>query len=191
VLAFRSNIPAKAEVPPNASMMAAASITESCNGNRKAPQALIPKCVIYGSTVLSQSRGMLTTVELLDRLERAGVKNVEIARTLNVAASRVTEMKKGERVIKLDEAAKLVSKFQLESPPAPTRVPPLPPAVSRLLVRYVAEELGCPAPEAQLLEIAEDVRAFAEYVSDPTIRGSLEMAETFFLAMKLRRSAPA
>jgi hypothetical protein len=99
-------------------------------------------------------------------------------------------MKKGERAIKLDEAAKLVSQFQLESAPA-LRAPPLPAPVSRLLVRYIVNELNCQAPEDRLEDIAEDVRAFAEYVTDPKVRGSISLQEAFFDVMRLRRPAPA
>jgi hypothetical protein len=155
--------------------------------NRKGSQAPISDYVISGSYRFGQTAVVLTTVELLSRLEEKGVKNADIARALNVTPSRITEMKKGERAIKLDEAAKLVARFDLESPPA-QRVAPIPAPVSRLIVRYVAEELGCRAEENHLQDIAEDVRAFAEFVADPSARGSIEMAEMFFQAMRLRRS---
>jgi hypothetical protein len=157
---------------------------------RKGMQAIVTECVISRIYGLRQGFGVLTTVELLARLEDKGVKNADIARALNVTPSRITEMKKGERAIKLDEAAKLVSQFDLESPPS-QRVSPLPAPVSRLIVRYIAEELECRVTEDRLQDISEDVRAFAEFVSDPTARGSIEMAEMFFQAMRLRRSKVA
>jgi hypothetical protein len=131
---------------------------------------------------------VLTTVELLEQLNEKGVKNADIARALDVAPSRVTELKKGERALKLDEAAKLVEQFSLELPPGSQRVSPLPAPISRLIVRYIAAELACPVEEPRLLEIAEDVRAFAEYVTDPKVRGSIDLQAAFFDVMRLRRT---
>lgn len=170
-------------------MIAETVMRKMITENRKAAQEPFTECVIYDSEPLVHATGVLTTTELLTRLEAKGVKNADIARALKVAPSRVTEIKKGERTIKLDEAAKLVFEFDLESPPVP-KVSPLPPAVSRLIVRYIAEELECPVGEDRLQEIAEDVRAFAEFVADPTTRGSIEAAELFFQAMRLRRPKP-
>lgn len=159
------------------------------NENRNTPQQLFTDCVIPQFYGVRQTGGVLTTVELLSRLEEKGVVRADIARTLNVAPSRVTEMFKGERAIKLDEAAKLVSEFDLESEPS-QRVSPLPAPVARLMVRYIAVELECQAEENQVQDIAEDIRAFAEFVTDPAARGSIEMAEAFFHAMRLRRPKP-
>jgi hypothetical protein len=156
-------------------------------------QAILTKCVISPFYGMRQAQGVLTTVELLARLEEKGIKNADIARTLKVTPSRITEMKKGERTIKLDEAAKLVSEFDLEAPaqqPA-QRVAVLPQEASRLLVRYIAEELACPVAEPRLQEIAGDVRAFAEYVTDPHVRGSLELLTGFFDVMRLRHLSPS
>jgi hypothetical protein len=158
------------------------------NENRKGSQVLFTDCVISDVYGFGQTGGVLTTVELLSRLEEKGVVRADIARALNVAPSRVTEMFKGERAIKLDEAAKLVSQFDLESPPS-RRVSPLPDPVARLIVRYIAEELECPAEDPRLQDIAEDVRAFAEYVTDPKVRGSIDLQAAYFEVMRLRRRA--
>ena len=147
----------------------------------------MPICVIYDDITLGQRSGMFTTAELLRRLADRKVRNADIARTLGVSPSRVTEIQKGMRAIKLDEAVKLVAAFALEESPSP-KVLPLPVPIARLVVRYVAAELCHAAPtELAVEEIAQDVRAFAEYVSDPQVRGSLAGAEAFFHAMKLRR----
>jgi predicted transcriptional regulator len=194
VLGLRSNSLAKADVPPNRSMMLPEVIAERRNENRKVTQALIADCVISDCYGIRQTGRVLTTVELLGRLEDRGIKNADIARALNVSPSRVTELKKGERKMQLDEAAKLVTQFELEEsepPPSPARVAPLPPAISRLIVRYVSEELGCSAQDRQVQEIAEDIRAFAEYVADPKVRGSIDLQTQFFEVMRLRRSIPA
>jgi hypothetical protein len=193
VLALRSNRRASADVPPNLSMMSDAVIPKGSTEYRKGMQAILTKCVISPFYGMRQAQGVLTTVELLARLEEKGIKNADIARTLKVTPSRITEMKKGERTIKLDEAAKLVSEFDLEAPaqqPA-QRVAVLPQEASRLLVRYIAEELACPVAEPRLQEIAGDVRAFAEYVTDPHVRGSLELLTGFFDVMRLRHLSPS
>lgn len=164
------------------------SVTE----NRNAFQAAITGCVIYPPRGLRQSNSVLNTVELLARLDERGIRNVDVAHAINVSPSRVTEIKKGERAIKLDEAFKLVEAFDLESPQGQP-AHPLPAAVARLVVRYIALETGSPLArsEADLEELAEDVRAFVEFVADPKVRDSVEAAEAFFQAMRLRRPRPA
>jgi hypothetical protein len=127
---------------------------------------------------------VLDTDQLLARLEEKGVRNVDIARALGLPDSRVPEIKRKERALKLDEAVKLVRAFGLEQGQT---VAPLPPAVSRLVVRYVAESLGASPEDEHLADLAEDLRAFSEFVADPKVRRSLEAAESFFQAMRLRR----
>lgn len=154
----------------------------------------LPLCVVYGPTVNRQPGRVITTKELLGRLRDKGVKNVEIARTLGITASRVTELYDGMRALKLDEAAKLVDAFDLEDEQSSSRrVSPLPPPVSRLVVQHIAAELGRPLEEEsqQLADLGEDLRAFAEFVTDPKVRESIELAATFFQALRLRRPEPA
>lgn len=117
-------------------------------------------------------------------IEERGIRNVDIAKALGLPDSRVPEIKRKDRKLSLEEAVKLVRAFGLEQG---RPVPPLPPAVSRLIVRYVAEELGMEAEEGRLQELAEDLRAFSEFVADPKVRRSLDAAESFFQAMRLRR----
>jgi transcriptional regulator with XRE-family HTH domain len=135
---------------------------------------------------------VLTTKELLARLREKKVKNADIARALGVTPSRVTEMFDGTRALKLDEAAKLSEAFDLEPPPSP-QVPALPAPVSQLIVQHIARELGRPLAQdaPQLLELTEDLRAFSEFVTDPKVRESIDLAMAFFQAMRLRRPAPA
>jgi hypothetical protein len=132
----------------------------------------------------AQTPGVLDTDELLRRLEARGVRNIEIARVLGLPDSRIPEIKDKRRALKLDEGAKLTRAFGLE--PA-HKADPLPGSVVRLLVRYIAAELRADTTEAHLAELAEDVRAFAEFVADPKVRSSVEAAEAFFQAMRLRR----
>lgn len=133
---------------------------------------------------------MFDTDELLERLKAKRVKNVEIARALGLPDSRVPEIKRKDRALKLDEAVKLVRAFGLEQDQAAI---PLPAPIVRLLVRYIAAELGAPLAEneARLEELTADVRAFAEFVADPKVRRSIDAAEGFFRAMHLRKPSDA
>ena len=159
--------------------------------NRNACNSEIPVCVIAPALRLGHPVEVLTTVELIARLEERGIRNADIARALGVSPSRVTEMKKGERAIKLDEAAKLVAEFGLESGSS-QKVPPLPAPVAALIVQHVAKSLGSPLEEgsSQLQALSEDLRAFAEYVSDPVVRERIDLAMAFFQAMRLRNPSP-
>jgi hypothetical protein len=174
--------------PPNASMIADAVMSGSISENRNSTQAEFAERVIASLSPCVHARGVLTTAELLARLTERGIRNSDIARALGVHPSRVTEMFKGDRTIKLDEAAKLVAEFGLESEPSP-RVSPLPGPVSALLVQHIASSLGRPLEEGspQLQALTEDIRAFAEFVTDPKVRESIDLAMAFFQAMRLRR----
>lgn len=149
-------------------------------------QGDITKWVVEESYDLRQPQTMFDTDELLARLQQKRVKNVEIARALGLPDSRVPEIKRKDRALKLDEAVKLVRTFGLEQDQAAT---PLPVPIVRLLVRYIAAELHVSLAEndPHLEELTADVRAFAEFVADPRVRRSIEAAEGFFRAMHLRR----
>jgi hypothetical protein len=153
--------------------------------------AHVPLSVIYRPERFTQQGGVLTTKELLARLREKKVKNADIARALNVTPSRVTEMFDGTRALKLDEAVKLSEAFDLEPEPSP-QVPALPGPVSQLIVQHIARELGRPLAQdaPQLRELSEDLRAFSEFVTDPKVRESIDLAMAFFQAMRLRRPAP-
>ena len=182
---------ATALVPPSLLMMSNAVIPTSDSENRNFTQAELAKGVIAPFTAQVHLGGVLTTAELLARLTERGIARNEIAKALGVHPSRVTEMFKGDRNIKLDEAAKLVSAFDLESAQS-QRVSPLPGPIAKLIVLYVAEELRIDLQRnSALIEaLSEDVRAFAEYVTDPRARESIDLAEAFFRAMRLRRPDP-
>jgi hypothetical protein len=185
------SVAATALVPPKPSMMFETVITGDYTENRKLCNSRLPVSVIYPTERLRQACGVLTTKELLARLRDRGAKNADIARALSVAPSRVTEMYDGTRALKLDEAVKLVEVFALEQEPGPP-VPALPAPVSQLIVLHIARELGRPLkPDApQLQELAEDLRAFSEFVTDPKVRESIDLAMAFFQALRLRRRAP-
>jgi hypothetical protein len=171
---------------PKSAMMSDAFMRRSPTIFGGLVQAQITKWVVEGSDELRQSTGMFDTDELLARLHQKGVKNIEIARALGLPDSRVPEIKRKDRALKLDEAVKLVRAFELEQDQAAA---PLPDPVLRLLVRYIASELAVPleANEARLEELTADVQAFSEFVADPKVRRSVDAAEGFFRAMHLRR----
>jgi hypothetical protein len=131
---------------------------------------------------------VLDTDQLLDRLRAKNPKNVEVARVLGLPDSRIPEIYRKDRKLTLDEGAKLVRAFQLEPSPEAT---PLPPPILRLAVRYLAAELGHSAEEddRKLEELLADIQAFSEFVADPKVRRSIDAAEGFFQAMRLRRRA--
>jgi hypothetical protein len=172
--------------------MSATVIDTGYTEYRKPCKRILPLSVIYRPERFTQQGGVLTTKELLARLREKKVKNADIARALNITPSRVTEMFDGTRALKLDEAAKLSEAFDLEPPPTP-QVPALPGPVSQLIVQHIARELGRPLAQdaPQLRELSEDLRAFSEFVTDPKVRESIDLAMAFFQAMRLRRPAPA
>lgn len=57
---------------------------------------------------------MLTKSELLERVEATAKSRADIARVLNLAPARITEMFAGKRDLSFDEARKLVQHFNLD-----------------------------------------------------------------------------
>lgn len=165
-------------------MISETVMSDSVTENRNAIQEAFTECVIYPLSRYGHLTSVMTTAELLARLEERGVRNVDIAKALNVTPSRVTEIKKGDRAIKLDEAARLVRAFQLESD---QQAQPLPLPILRLAVLHVARKIGAPLREEQIADLAADLRAFSIYAADPKARGSVQAAEGFFQALQLRR----
>lgn len=179
-----------AEEPPSKAMMSGTVMKTGYTDFRKAYKPAVPVSVIYRPERFPQQVGVLTTKELLARLRDKGVINADIARALNVTPSRVTEMYDGTRALKLDEAVKLVEKFELEQAPSPRAGLPAP--IAQLIVQHIAQEIGLPlqSDAPQLQELAEDLRAFSLFVTDPKVRESIDLAMTFFQALRLRRLAP-
>lgn len=142
---------------------------------------------------VSHSTAVMDKADLLARLnekvDTKTVRNRDIASALDLPSSRVPELLRGERKLYYDEGVKLIEAFGLE----PARSGPLHPAIVRLLVRYIAEELGVTFREddPQFVEIAADVQAFSRFVENPQVRESLEAAEHFFRAMRVRRQESA
>ena len=145
--------------------------------------------VAFDGTKL-QFASVLNSTQLLARLSEADIKNVEIARALGIPESRVSEMRSGKRRIKLDEAVKLVDTFDLEDEARANQITPLTTPIARLLVLHVAQSLRTELPEETVADLAADLRAFALFASDPQVRDSLQAADGFLQALRIRRKVP-
>lgn len=130
----------------------------------------------------AENRRMLSADELLAALRERGVKNAEIAELLDLPSSRVSELFSGKRRLQLDEAKKLVERYQLED-----RVNPLSLPIARLLVLYGADALDVDiAPDdPRVEELARDFRAFSMFANDPRVRESEEVVQAFFQGLRL------
>lgn len=158
--------------------------------NRKISQVPFTKRgVAFEGTKIHLER-VLNSTQLLARLTDAEIKNVEIARVLGIPESRVSEMRAGKRRIKLDEAVKLVEAFELEAD-QPATITPLTTPIARLLVLHVAQSLSVELQEDVLADLAADIRAFAIFAADPQVRDSLQAADGFLRALRVRRKVPA
>jgi hypothetical protein len=162
--------------------MMSAAVMVRPYADRRVTSSGFTKSVVYASYGLRQPGAVLDTQTLLARLADKKIRNADIARALGLPDSRIPEIKDGRRALKLDEAAKLVRAFQLEED-----APPLPTPIIRLVVRYIADELGARPQEQRLEDLSEDVRAFAAFVANPKVRRSIEAAEGFFEALRLRK----
>lgn len=180
---------ATADVPPSVSMICETVMAQRFTKNVNFVKRDVAPSVMDSANYFGKADGVLNTKELLALLEARGVKNREIARALGINDSRVTEIKKGTRQVKLDEAATLVRAFGLQQ----DRLAPVHPRMSRLLVQYVAGAVGRKLdPESpQMRELVADIEAFSRFVADPQVRDSVEAAEAFFRAMHLRSQAGA
>lgn len=189
---------AKLEVPPNSAMISGTVMSvDSVTENRKEAQGGFPKPDIYPALIVKQTITMISTGEILAELQKKldakTITKTQIAKVAGIGNNRVSELfgsGTGRRLLH-DEAVRLVEGFGLESVAAQV-VPPLSPRTHRLIVQYVAAELGVALEdrEEQVAELAEDIRALGELLRDPKYRDSPEMAEIFFQAMRLRRSTP-
>lgn len=188
MLALRCRSLASADVPPNLSMMSAAVMPPCFAENGSRCQVIFAAFANASGCGIRQNDDVLDTQELIARLEARGVKNREVARVLGINDSRVTEIKKGQRSVKLDEAAKLVKEFRLDEGP---KLVPLPPAIWRLVGHHIVATLGLSLEQddPRLTELLADLEAFSRFVSDPQVRESIEAAEGFFRAMQLRPGA--
>jgi hypothetical protein len=174
-------------VPPSASMICEAVMAPMLRKSQHKSTANLANCVMDARDAFVQPARVLDSRQLLARLAERGVKNADIARTLKIDPARVTEMRKGQRRLLLDEAVRLVQTFGLES----DQVAPIHPAIPQLIARHIVRTLGLELEpqDPRLQELVADLSAFSRFVRDPQVRESLEAAEAFFRAMDLRRGA--
>lgn len=139
-------------------------------------QAPMTKRGVETNAALTNTADVLTTRAILDLLSERGVKRARIAEALGLPASRITELYKGERRLYHDEAVKLVEEFNLDD-----RRDPLAEPTARLLVIYAIQQLGQrPDPESpQVLELAQDFRAFARFAANPEFAANQPALEAF------------
>lgn len=83
-------------------------------GKRNSNASVITKIGIDRHFGAEQSCAMLTKTELLERVEGVAGSRAEIARVLNLAPARVTEMMKGVRDLSFDEARKLMNHYSID-----------------------------------------------------------------------------
>ena len=119
------------------------------------------------------SFAVITTSELLCRLTERNIRNVDMARVLGLAASRISEMRAGRRDIKLDEAAKLAMAFDLEEAHSV-----ISDAALAVIIKHIAEVLGKSIDDhgSTLRELTADLSAFVQSQTDPTMRSATAVA---------------
>jgi Mn-dependent DtxR family transcriptional regulator len=156
-------------------------------GNRKAPSIPITLFGIAPPANYRHLPDMIGSGELLARLKEVGARPTEIARAMGVAPSRVTELYNGTRQLKLDEAVKLVDAFKIED--GASRLNPVSTPIARLIVLHLAHSLGSAVDDSEVTELAEDLRAFSAFATNPRMRESLDAVEAFFESLRLRRQA--
>jgi hypothetical protein len=101
---------------------------------------------------------------------------------LKLPQPRITELYKGERRLKLDEAQALVSHYRLQE------VGGLAEPVARLAVLHVAESLGAriPADDPRLEEIALDLKELSEFAARPEVRQEVAQVSGFLAGRKTK-----
>jgi transcriptional regulator with XRE-family HTH domain len=150
------------------------------------PNALFP------IEILPPMRHRMAVIDsgtLLQRLSEAGITQIQIARTLNVDPSQISQLYRGKRQIKLDEAKKLVERFAIATDDT---VPPISEQTARLLILHVANTLGQPlSPDDQRVqELTLDFQAFSKFARDHLPAPSPEATSGFLYARRAERPAP-
>lgn len=147
---------------------------------------------------------VLTTLEIIERLEAKGVTNAEIARLLKIAPSRVKGIKdlargnvqvnhtgkpRGEsRNLRHEEAVKLVHHYGIEDVP---RLPPSPLTIraARVFVGWLARQMGAELSDELLATLAGDLAGYVAFAALPEHRDAIRDLENNLQAAELRRLA--
>lgn len=105
-------------------------------GKRKHSASEITVSVIDRGSQVPHQADVLTKSELLKKVEAAAESRAEIARVLELAPARITEMFKGARDLSFDEARKLIKRYGIDDDPAGASQP------KHFSLQEVAEENG-------------------------------------------------
>lgn len=117
---------------------------------------------------------VLTKNELLSRVEEAAVSRAEIARVLNLAPARITEMFKNERDLSFDEARTLARHFKIDEGPGAVDLKEIAAENNFVFVEQVDLALGL---GASFLEHPPEVTGLVPFPGDwleGLFQGSLE-----------------
>jgi hypothetical protein len=124
---------------------------------------------------------MLNTAEILKALKERGVKQKEIAAVLCVTQPRVSALYKTDRKLTVEEAIKLVDRFNLDDEPPSI---PLNEQFLELAALAAARRLGLENvdyEDPRLKVAAQDILALVLADQDPRFGGSLEALRGFLL----------
>lgn len=108
------------------------------------------------------SCSVIGSAELLAALKARNITQTAISRVLNVDPSQISQLYKGARQLKLDEAKRLVEAFDLDESSA---TPPISEQTARLLILHVADTFGIrlAASDSRVQELALDFQAFSKF----------------------------
>ena len=131
---------------------------------------------------------MRDSASIIADLKARGVTQSAVAEVLHIAQPQISKLFSGARQLKLDEACRLVDAFKLEATPSPAGDVISEP-VARLLTLWVARELGAKVDpqDARVGEIALDLQAFAQFVSETAARATPDVLNGFFHGLKSAR----
>jgi transcriptional regulator with XRE-family HTH domain len=151
------------------------------------------QCVILPIEYLPNMRQIARVIDsdtLLRKLLDAGITQAKIARVLRVDPSQISQLYKGKRQIKLDEAKKLVEEFDLDGADA---APPINEQTARLLILHMANRLGSPLlPTDDLVqELALDFQAFSKFARSHLPALSPEATTAFLAGISFDRQRPS
>lgn len=133
---------------------------------------------------------MLSTNELCALLRQQKIKGTEVAALLGINTAGVARLYNGKRMLKLDEAKRLIEHFKL-SEASPGSAPPLSLAVSRLLILHAAKFLGADIDpgDPRVTELATDFRSVSIFALNSGFGESTEAVEGFLSGMSAGRDA--
>lgn len=116
----------------------------------------------------------MSKADFLEQVERKAGSRAEIARVLGLAASRVTEMYKGQRDLSYDEAVKLAIAYGIEPSEIITAELLMP--ILRICLRYPPKEWTDQAVERLAEEVEYGLQLLRLVPSRPPSQDVLDVA---------------